>query len=70
MKQFFKFMFASMFGVMFLFALGFFALIAIGLASSGGEKVTISKKSVLKLKLNKSIQERSEENPFENTRSV
>lgn len=54
-----------MFGLMLFFALGFFALIAIGLASSGGEEIAISKNSVLKLKLNKPIQERSEENPFE-----
>ena len=47
MKQFFKFMFASMFGVMFLFVLGFFALLAVGIAAAGsaggGEKVTIAK---------------------------
>lgn len=62
MGQFFKFTLASMLGVVLLFVLGFFVLLIIGLTSDN--TVKISKKSVLKLKLNKVIKERSVEDPF------
>ncbi|MDP1728347.1 MAG: signal peptide peptidase SppA [Bacteroidota bacterium] len=68
MKQFFKFMFASLLG----FIIGGFLLIfiligiAAGIASGGSDEKAIALKdnSVLKLKLNYIIPERSTKNPF------
>lgn len=68
MKQFFKFMFASMLGTFLMLLLGFFLMIGI-LASiislSGKEEVKISDKSVLHITLEGIISDRSSNNPFE-----
>jgi len=69
MGQFFKFMFASMVG--FIFALVLIVLLGIGMISlmassfSDEKEVTINKNSVLELRLNYMIPERSSGNPFE-----
>jgi protease-4 len=69
MKQFFKFMLASVFGVIISVFLLFFLLAAIigGMVSSAqdDEKKTIEANSVLMLKLDYMIAERTSKNPFE-----
>jgi protease-4 len=64
MLQFLKYVLATIVGI-FLFSILFFMIFAgIGTALSSEEKVVISDKSVLKLDLNKTIQEIGVENPF------
>lgn len=66
MKQFFKFLFASLFGtilavvVLFFMAAGMIA----GIAHSSSEKTEIKDHSVLKINLSYQISERSSNNPF------
>jgi len=68
MKQFFKFMFASMVGVLlaiailFMFLMGIMASVA---TLAQREEVTIKPNTVLHLKLNENIVDRREETPFE-----
>ncbi len=67
MKQFFKFVFASMLGVVFSIIL-LFVIFLIGvtaIVSSGKEKVEVKENTILHLNLNSPITERSTENPFE-----
>ncbi|MCK9220063.1 MAG: signal peptide peptidase SppA [Bacteroidales bacterium] len=62
MKQFFKFMFASMLGtflVLLILSVISFGIIAAIVASASQEEVVISKNTVLQLKLNKTIADRS-----------
>ncbi len=69
MKQFFKFMFASMLGFIISGVVLFFILIATiaGLASSGNkEEVKVPNNSILKLDLNYLIPERTTENILKN----
>ncbi len=66
MKQFFKFVFASMFGVflsLILFIILFSALI-FGVLDSSNEKVEITENTILHLNLNYPIVERTEDNPL------
>jgi len=65
MKQFFKFMFASMLGFILTFLVIFF--IFAGIVASIGKKETVEVKpnSVLHLTLDKQIVDRASENPFE-----
>jgi len=66
MKQFFKFMFATIAGLIgfIILIISFFIFIA---AISSGEKITnIKDNSVLHIKLNNEIKDRTSENPFEN----
>ncbi len=67
MLQFFKYVLATIVGLLLFSFVGFFLLIGIGaaLSSSADSKVEVKEKSVLKLNLDKPIQERSTENPFE-----
>lgn len=69
MKQFFKFMLASIFGVIIAWVVLIFLTFAIigGIVSSASndEKQTIDANSVLELKLNYMISERTSKNPFE-----
>jgi len=67
MKEFFKFVFASMIGVM----LSFFALfilfivfISVIVASAGSEKVDVSANSVMHMSLDYPISERTDKSPF------
>lgn len=68
MKQFFKYVFASMLGVFFSLILFFilFMIILFGAISivDSNKPVTLSSNSVLKLELNKPIPERSSSSPF------
>jgi len=76
MKQFFKFMFASMLGTFITIMLAsvlsmviFFAMLASvidGSENTAGKKVKIESNSVLHLTLNKPIKDRTSDNPFEN----
>jgi len=66
MKQFFKFVFATMFGVflsLILFVIVFSALI-FGVLDSKNEKVEITENTILHLNLNYPIVERTEDNPL------
>ena len=69
MKQFFKFMFASMLGFFLTFILIFIFLVIFFVAmlsSAGKDKtVTLLPKSVLVLNLDNQIIERGNDNPFE-----
>ncbi|GLU53221.1 signal peptide peptidase SppA [Dyadobacter frigoris] len=64
MLQFFKYVFATLVGILVFFILSFFILIGIGSALSSDEKVVVEDKSVLKLDLNKPIAEVGVENPL------
>ncbi len=67
MKQFFKFMFASMLGFFLtMLIVGLFFLMLIGslIALSGKEEVSVKPNSVLLLTLEQPIPERSNDNPF------
>jgi protease-4 len=70
MKQFFKFMFASMLGFILSAIVLVFLLIALiaGVASSmeGKKEVEVKDNSILRLTLNYPIEERTSENPFDN----
>lgn len=77
MKQFFKFMFASMLGTFITIMLAsilsmviFFAMLSSvidgSVESTAGKKVKIEDNSVLHLTLNKPIKDRTSDNPFEN----
>jgi protease IV len=70
MKDFFKFMFASMLGMLLMFIFLFFIFLGIiaGLISSaGGEKaVKISENSILEIKLDEPLTERTPNNPLKN----
>lgn len=66
MKQFFKFMFASMLGfllTMVIMGIFFFMLVASLIALSGKEEVKVKPGSVLLLTLQEPVPERSNENP-------
>ncbi len=69
MKQFFKFMFASMLGFFLTWILVFIIFIGIIVSaiSAGSDKdVNVKPNSILEITLNNPIQERSGNNPFEN----
>ena len=69
MKQFFKFMFATIVGVFIsgILLVIFFAVVIGGIISSAQseEKVTLEANSILELKLDQVIDERTSKNPFE-----
>ena len=67
MRQFLKYVLATIVGLLLFFFVGFLLVAGIGAAvSSSSDKRTATKeKSVLKLDLDKPIQERSVDNPFE-----
>ncbi|HQH18274.1 MAG TPA: signal peptide peptidase SppA [Bacteroidales bacterium] len=69
MKQFFKFMFASMTGSFILIVILFFILMGMVLSVaslSKKEVVVVPENSILQLKLNEEIADRSSSNPFNN----
>lgn len=70
MKQFFKFVFASMLGVFLSTIIFFFiaiAILGVIISSASSEKtVEISNNSVLRIDLDYAIKERTEKNPFNN----
>jgi len=64
MLQFFKYVLATLVGLFFFFIITIFIFAGIGAAFSSEETVVVADKSVLKLDLNKPIQEVGTENPF------
>jgi protease-4 len=64
MLQFFKYVFATLVGIVVFFILSFFILVGVGSALSSDDKVVVEEKSVLKLDLNKPIAEVGVENPL------
>lgn len=66
MRQFLKYVLATIVGLLLFSFVSFFLLIGIGavLSASSGKKTTVSEKSVLKIDLDKPIEEQSSENPF------
>ncbi|MBC7572060.1 MAG: signal peptide peptidase SppA [Spirosoma sp.] len=65
MRQFLKYVLATIVGLLLFSFVGFLLLIGIGAAiSSSDSKVSVAKNSVLKVDLNQPIQERSVDNPF------
>ncbi len=65
MRQFLKYVLATIVGLLLFSFIGFLLLIGIGAAiSSSDSKVSVAKNSVLKVDLNQPIQERSVDNPF------
>lgn len=70
MKEFFKFVFASMIGVLLsvfvMFVLGILLVIGIVSTASNESKITIDDNTVLHLSLNYPISERTSKNPFQN----
>ena len=66
MRQFFKFVLATIVGLLLFSFVGFLLLVGISaaLTSSSDKKTETKENSVLKLNLNKPIQERSFDNPF------
>jgi len=64
MLQFFKYVLATLVGIFAFFIISIFILIGVGSMLSSEEKVVVEEKSVLKLDLNKPIQEIGVENPL------
>lgn len=67
MKEFFKYFFATILGIIVVNVLFFLLFLVIAVSFSGGEeKVTIKPSSVLHLRLDYPITDRTADNPFEN----
>ncbi len=64
MKQFLKFVFATITGLFLFMLIGIFIIIGIAAAAGGDKKATIAANSILKLDLNYSIPEKTNDNPF------
>lgn len=64
MRQFFKFVFATIIGLFLFFVIGFIILLGIAAAAGSDDEVAIENNSVLELKLNKPIDERKAKDPF------
>ncbi len=62
MRQFLKYVLATIVGIVILWVIGFVLLIAISAATSG--KPSVAENSVLKLNLNSPVRERGVDNPF------
>ena len=69
MKQFFKFLFASMLGVflaIFLMILVVVGMVASAVSNASEDKVFVKSNSILHIKLDETISDRASKNPFEN----
>ncbi|MBA3900506.1 MAG: signal peptide peptidase SppA, partial [Bacteroidetes bacterium] len=68
MKQFFKFMFASMLGVFLSLILAFFMLtgIIVAIVSSSEEKVKVESNTILHMSFDEEVVDRSSDSPFDN----
>jgi protease-4 len=64
MKQFFKIVFASMFGFLLMILVLFFIIIGIASSSSGDKEVSLKENTVLHLTLDDAIPDRASKNPF------
>src|SRR5580698_10599776 len=68
MKEFFKYMFASMLGFLLIsiIIIGIFALIVVGIVAGNSDKtVTVADNSILTIKFDKEIPERTPNNPLD-----
>lgn len=65
MKTFFKYTFATIFGLFLFCVLSVLILIGLGAAAGGGDKVSVKDNSVLTVNLDKPVRERSADNPLE-----
>lgn len=65
MAQFFKFVLATVVGLLLFFFVGFIILLGIAASAASDEKVSVEENSVLELKLDKPIEERKAKNPFD-----
>lgn len=65
MPQFLKFTLATILGLFLFFVLMFFILIGLAMSATSEKEITVSKNSVLSLKLDRDIDERGEKDPFE-----
>lgn len=67
MRQFLKYVLATIVGLLLFSFVGFLLLLGLGaiLSSAGDQKVVVKENSVLKIDLDKPIEERSSENPFD-----
>ena len=69
MKQFFKFIFASVFGTFIAIALifgVFFGILGVIASSVGDKEVKVKENSVIYMDFSESISDRSSNDPFEN----
>lgn len=65
MLQFFRYTLATIVGLFLFFILMFLVLLGIVAAAASSDEVTVRKNSVLELKLDREIDERGEDDPFE-----
>jgi len=65
MAQFFKFVLATVVGLLLFFVVGFIILLGIAASAATEEKVSVEENSVLELKLDKPIEERKVKDPFD-----
>jgi protease-4 len=64
MRQFFKYVLATIVGLFLFGFIGFLILIGLAVSAASDDQVTIDKDSVLELKLDKPIAERQDKDPF------
>src|SRR5690349_18571856 len=64
MLQFLKYVLATLVGLFLFFVLGFFILAGIGASFSKEEETKVEPNSVLKMELNRSIEETTADDPF------
>src|SRR5688572_111071 len=65
MAQFFKFVLATVVGLLLFFFIGFILMIGIAASAASDDEVSVEDNSVLELKLDKPIGERNEKDPFD-----
>ena len=65
MLQFFKYVLATLVGLLLFFVVGFFMLIGIAASFSSNPETTVTANSVLKINLNRAIDETAADNPFD-----
>ncbi len=64
MRQFFKFVFATIVGLILFMVIGIIFLVSLAAAAGGDKKAEVKANSVLKLDLNYKIPEKTDDNPF------
>src|SRR6478672_1797771 len=65
MAQFFKFVLATVVGLLLFFVVGFIILLGIAASGATEDKVSVEENSVLELKLDQPIEERKVKDPFD-----
>lgn len=64
MRQFFKFVFATIVGLFLFMVIGVILIVSLAAAAGGDKKVAVKANSILKLDLNYNIPEKTDDNPF------